>query len=202
MIRLLFVGDGERDAVTVPRLVERILDTSVQEVTRVWARLHSAGKGYGRKLTYALRQARHLRATGIVATLDRDKERRGKRLAKLKRARTADRKTAPPFPTALGEAVPHGEAWLLADAHAVRQAMRLPGDTPVPSVRSTKDPKRALQTLLTTSPRANERPLQVLAEVARLVDTSRCTHRRATGFASFVKDVETELRPLAGHPTE
>ena len=58
MIRLLFVGDGERDAATIPRIVEIILSTSVGEEFRSWARLHSSPRGYKRKLLFASRQAR------------------------------------------------------------------------------------------------------------------------------------------------
>ncbi len=197
MIRLLFVGDGKRDAATVPRLVEQILGTSVQEDTRVWARLHGAGRGYEAKLLYALRQARDQNVGGVVATLDSDEDKPRRRLRRLKDAREADRERSPPIPTALGEAVPHGEAWLLDDPVAVREGMRLPGDTEVPGVRSTKNPKSALTRLMALSPRENDETLLVWADVARRVDPARCTHSKKTGFHTFVEEVRSELGAIS-----
>ncbi len=40
MIQLLFVGDGARDAVTVPHLVATITGARIEATTRNWARLH------------------------------------------------------------------------------------------------------------------------------------------------------------------
>ena len=199
MIHLLFVGDGERDAVTVPRLVERILDTSVSEDARAWARLHGAGKGYAHKLRYALRQARDIEAEGLVATVDADAEKRGVRLRKMKQARKRDRDraNAPVLPTALGEAVPHGEAWLLDDPVAVRRVLSLPEDERIPTTKRAKNPKKALHDLLAQSERAEDRPVDVWAEIAREVDPARCKHARATGFGPFINEVHEELGPLA-----
>ncbi len=53
-MRLLFVGDGERDAATVPHIVARILDTQVEPVTQHWARLNGAGRGYQKKVRFAV----------------------------------------------------------------------------------------------------------------------------------------------------
>ncbi len=193
MIRLLFVGDGQRDAATVPRLVEQILGTSVQEDTRVWARLHGARKGYKAKLLYALRQARDRKVGGVVATLDSDREKPRQRLRDLKHARETDRERCAPVPTALGEAVPHGEAWLLDDPVAVREGMHLAGDTEIPGVRSTKNPKSTLTRLMALSPRENDGTLLVLADVARRVDPARCKQSKKTGFHTFVEEVRSEL---------
>ena len=61
---------------TVPRLVKKILARSVREDVRHWSRLNSAGSGSDRKLRFAIRQARDVGAAGVVATVDRDRDRR------------------------------------------------------------------------------------------------------------------------------
>jgi hypothetical protein len=123
MIRLLFVGEGERDDTTVPRLVERIVGSAVIEVTKRWSRLHA--KGYEKKLEFAVRQAQDAGTVGIVATADEDRSKGGQRCRKLIRARKELRQRSAPFPTALGCPKPHLEAWLLDDEVAVRTAMNL-----------------------------------------------------------------------------
>lgn len=198
MIHLLFVGDGERDAVTVPRLVEGILGISIREETRRWARLHRAGRGYDRKLKFAFRLVRVAEAEGLVATVDHDEEKKKRaRLRTMQQVREAERREFPPLPTALGQAVPHGEAWLLDDPVAVRQALKLPNDTQIPTVSKTKDPKKALESLLAESKRAGERYLHVWADIAREVDPERCVHSKETGFEAFADDVRDELGALA-----
>ena len=196
MIRLLLVGDGERDAATVPHLVTTILGAKIAPETRMWVRLHGAGKGYKKKLLFALRQARDLRADGLVATVDSDKEKKGRRLRTLRAGRASDREKHPPLPTALGEAVPHGEAWILDDAAAVRAALTVPTDTEIPTLRETGNPKKTLHDLLRQSPRAGERPVEVWADIAKRLDPARCTHAKESGFRAFVSDVRSELGPL------
>ncbi len=195
-MHLLFVGDGERDAATVPLLVERVISTRFESTCRRWARLHGKGKGYSRKTLFALREARDLPADGFVATLDTDREEKGRRLRQMQGARDADRENHSPMPTALGEATPHGEAWLLDDPVAVRIALNLAKDAPIPTVRKPADPKGMLHALLGQSPRKADRPLDVWANIARNIDQSRCTHAESTGFRSFVEEVQTELGPL------
>lgn len=197
MIRLLFVGDGKRDAATVPPLVETILDTEIDPETRIWARLHASGrKGYDRKLVYALLQARDLGVPGVVATVDSDKEPKGKRLRSLQKGRISDREKRPPLPTALGEAVPHGEAWLFDDPAAVRTTLRLSDDLEIPTLRETRDPKKMLNKLCKQSPRAQDPPPEVLAEIAKCVDPARCSHAKQSGFLAFTKEVHSELGSL------
>ena len=182
MICLFFVGDGARDEATVPPLVRTILQIDFSTLFQPWARLHAAERrgrpgrrlrGYGRKLLYAIRAAR-----------------------------AADRQQAPSLPTALGEAKPHAEAWLLDDPAAVREALELPGNAPIPSVRQSRHPKDTLHGLWERSPRRKagpeEREIAVLQDIARRVDSTRCAHRRQTGFQAFVTEVRHELGGLAG----
>ena len=203
-MKLLFVADGLLDGVTVPRLVEGILQVTVEEETVGWARLHQrgSGSGYGRKLRFAIRQARDGRLEGVVATVDVDRERRGRRLQELQTARAEDRAASPHLPVALGEADPELEAWLLDDPVAVREALGLEQDQAVPTVRKAKNPKKTLEHLLTQGPRSSERPLHVWPNIAQLLEPSRCRHAKETGFADFQNDVRGELGPLPSAATK
>ena len=196
MIRLLFVGDGERDAATIPRIVEIILSTSVGAEFHRWARLHGSGRGYKQKLRFAYRQAQDAGAKGLVATVDCDKDRKGQKLKKLRQARRDERQESPLFPTALGEAVPHAEAWLLDDPVAVRETLTLAPDAEVPNVRDVASPKNALDELIAASDSANDVFMDVCRRVAQQLDPSRCVHARETGFKAFVSEVRDEIGPL------
>lgn len=196
MMHLYFVGDGPRDEAAVPRLVERVLGAEVDTEFSAWVRLH-ARSGYGRKLRYAIRRARDRNRKGVVATVDSDKAPPRERLRELRQARDDDRATSAPLPTALGEAVPHLEAWLLDDPVAVREALGLDPNESVPTIRKAKHPKTAINSLIEKS--SDDRSvLDHLSEIARQCNPDRCRHASETGFKSFADDVNTELGPLAG----
>ena len=198
MIRLLCVGDGERDAVTVPRLLEHILGVAVEEKTTHWPRLHrEVGNGYCRQLLFVSGQARDAEVHGVVASVDRDKDRKNIKLRALRAARKEQRDQGNDLPVALGEAIPHGEAWLLDDPVAVRKALRLSPDARVPTVRRTKNPKATLTELWKQGGRAGDRLLEVLADIARQVDPSRCQHAGETGFEAFADDARSEFSSLS-----
>ena len=197
MIRLLFVGDGERDAATNPHLVSTIIGAPVAPTTAPWARLNQAGHGYDRKLAFAIRQARDSGLDGLVATVDRDTSRHRDRIRELEAVRTKDRQTRPPLPTAVGCADPHAEAWLLDDPVAVRTALRLERDTPIPTIRQVDSPKAELHRLQLTSSRCDDLATDIVVDIARALSVERCQHARETGFAHFVDDVRHEIGPLA-----
>jgi len=196
MISLFLVGDGPRDSKTVSPLLEHLLGKKVDVIEGHWARLNTpqGGSGYDRKLRFAIRQAREFGTAGLVAVVDRDKEH--DRLKKLKQGREDDRQTSPPFPTALGEAAPHGEAWLLDDPVAVRTALQLDPDVLIVTVRKTKDPKEEIEALRRQSPRREEGILELLCDIARLVDKARCMHTKETGFHDFAEEVRREFKVL------
>ncbi len=200
MIRLLFVGDGERDAATNPHLVSTIISAPVDATARPWARLNQAGRGYDRKLLFAIRQARQNGRDGVVATVDRDTSPGRDRIRDLQAARTKDRETHPALPTAIGAADPHAEAWLLDDPHAVKTALRLPAETHIPTVRHVASPKAEVGRLHRTSPRCDEPIGVLLVEIAQALVPTRCQHGRETGFAQFADDVRREIGPLATAP--
>jgi hypothetical protein len=199
MIHLLFIGDGPRDHATVPHLVERILDAPVRPALSTWARLHrlGSGSGFSRKLRFATLQAQEANTNGLVLTVDADRDPARRKLKELRNAREAQRTQHPRFPTALGEAAPHGEAWLLDDPAAVSQALHLDPNTSIPGVSNVRSPKAALETLIQVSSRANERVLEVLADISRLVDPDRYMHANETGFRSFAVEVRHELGPVS-----
>lgn len=200
MIRLLFVADGPRDESVIPRLVEGALAAPVKAEFRAWKslRLNSrvSTKGYARKLAFATRIARDAGLRGLVATVDTDSARRGHRLRELNDSLTADRLRTPPLPTALGEATPHAEAWLLDDSAAVRRVLQLDQTTSIPTVRQTASPKQVLHDLIAGSDLGGDDLLRLLAEMARSVDPQRCVHADETGFKAFFDEIKRELSPL------
>jgi hypothetical protein len=194
-MQLLVLGDGVSDRDSIPRLVESILGFDFRIEFRAWKQLR-LNRGYNRKLQYALFQARDMGVEGVVATLDCDRERPRERLNQLRSAREDDRKklSSIPIPTALGEARPHLEAWLLDDPKAVRDVLHFPNEKSIPNVARV-NPKTELNALIGDCDRT-DRPLTLLAEIAGCIDISRCNHSADTGLAEFVQDVRDELGPL------
>ena len=191
MIKLLVVGDGERDGASIPSLVQTILERPVQSEFERWPRLQK--KGLGAKLRFATIQARNRKNDGLVAVVDADQRMRSKKIKDLIEARAEMRRSAPPFPAALGEAVPNGDAWLLDDRLAVCDALKLDRNTEIAVVTKVRDPKPVLNSIIAQSSRAGEDNLQILADIAGLVRIERCRHAADTGFEAFVKDVTSEL---------
>ena len=196
MIRLLFVGDGDRDAVTNPHLVATLIGAPVEPEAVPWPHLHGAGKGYDRKLLFAISAARQKGLNGVVATIDKDRSPGRDRLRDLTAARTRDRDTAPSLPTALGCADPHAEAWLLDDPVAVRTVLGLVKNAMIPNVRKVASPKNELTGLHTASPRSGDPSKTVLAEIAQALEPKRCRHAKETGYAHFSGEVRDEIGPL------
>jgi hypothetical protein len=197
-MKLLFIADGQRDNVTVPKLVQHILGVTFEIAFQEWKRIRLArGSGYKRKLLFALFQARDAAYDGVVATIDSDNSAPGDRLRTLQSAREADRGNAElePLPAAIGEAVPHLEAWLLDDQKAVRNVLKYSGDASIPNVRNC-NPKSTLHELMLNSDRVED-AMTLLLEIAEVVEIERCLHSADTGFCDFVADVRAELGPLA-----
>lgn len=202
MIRLHVVGDGARDEVSLPPVLERVLGAPVTASFCPWrdVRMNRGGRlplirgsGYPRKLQFSVRRARDAGEVGLVAVIDQDKDHDDVNIYKLRDAREKER----PFPIAIGQAIPHGEAWLLDDPVAVRDALGLATDTDVPNVNRTRNPKVVLESLIAHSPRSGERPLAVFPDIAKSLDPIRCVHADTTGFAAFVREVQAEIGPLS-----
>ncbi len=101
------------------------------------------------------------------------------------------------MPTALGQAIPHGEAWLLDDAEAVKKVLGLAAMEKVPGVKNKRGAKALLEEMLARSPRKGERPTEVWRELAGTIREKRCRAPRATGFAAFAADLRREFSSLA-----
>lgn len=193
MTRLLFVGDGARDEAILPPLVSTILNACLTPEFDAWARLNSAGRGYDRKLRYQILRARDRDCVGVVAVVDQDKDRQGRRLRSLRQSRDEFKMQHRYVPTAVGEAIPHGEAWLIDDPKAVRSGMGLATDTEVPAWRERDDCKSLLETLHAGCPRRNDSARQIWANIAAEIDPARFLHPGETGFEAFAADVRAEL---------
>jgi hypothetical protein len=199
MIPIHFVADGPRDAATVPHLVSRILGVEVEPKATDWKDLRVGG--YPKKVLFAILQAIDAGACGLVAVVDRDKADRLDRLRALHEGRELHRRKYAPFPTACGEAVPHGDAWLLDDPVAVRQALGLAVEVVVLSFRKAKSPKEEIDSLISQSERCGDMSkMEVLAEIALRVDHGRFAHSNETGFRAFLAEVRQEFRGLGAGP--
>jgi hypothetical protein len=201
MNHLLFVGDGPRDEAMLPPMVSNILDVELPPHAEFlpWnMRFHDRPgkpKGYGRKLEYAVRRAISHRKNGLVAVADRDKAAGRERLKELQRAREQERAKGTELPIALGEAVPHPDAWLLDDPVAVRQGLSLPADCAIPTVRKVASPKDTLNAPIAKNPDSDD-TMTSLSDIARHWRLDRCCHQKETGLAAFFEDVHRELGPL------
>ena len=195
-MKLLIVADGARDEASLPPLIESILGRPIDAEFKPWGRLHHEGsqRGYGRKLAYSIGQARSRGADGLVAVVDRDKDRAGQRGRDLTQAREAERQSGRQFPTVLGVADPHVDVWLLDDHVAVRLGLGLSSDAEIINVRKAKDPKTELDKL--KKPTDDRDLFDVLKAIAAGVEPKRCAHAGEIGLQSFAKDCQSELANL------
>ena len=195
MITIHILGDGPRDEATVPLIAERVLGVRIHATFTAWSELRAGG--YERKLKYAARQALAAGVPRLIATVDTDKDTFGEKLRRLRQTRTQDPTCNFLVQIALGEAAPHAEAWLLDDQVAVREALRLPSGTDIPSTRNEDDPKQALENLRRIGDRGGDPILDVLADIARRLEPARCSRAQHTGFHSFHEELKTAFRTLA-----
>ena len=158
-----------------------------------WKEVRLHGRGFGKKLAYAILRAKESGSKAVIATVDCDNAQPRSRLRQLSDARELDRAKNPPFPTALGEANPHLEAWLLDDNVAVRRAIQLPTDIAIPNCKDVASPKDALNDIVRKQEASQLSYVEALGMIAACVDPKRCVHAKDTGFAAFVDDVRHEL---------
>ena len=147
MIQVTFVGDGERDAATVPHLASSILGIPIEAKCVHWARLNSAGTGYPRKLRFAIVQSIDAEAEGLVAVVDRDKAKERSRLRELQ----AERSTivmpggTSPSPSAKRPLMATHGYWMTPPRF--EKPLKSTTTAAITSVRRTKDPKTNLNEL-------------------------------------------------------
>ncbi len=202
-MKVWIVGDGHRDKAMLPPLLRSILEVELNCEFKTWRDVRLRKGGYDNKLAYFMRQILATRKPWrLVAVVDADGSPRGRRLNKLKTKREEERqKQNHPIPTALGEAFPHGEAWLLDDSEAVKKGLNLDADHKVPTATSGS-PKKIMHELLAASPKADERPIDVWPDIAHYVRLKSCRTPKKTGFGPFCEDVLKELKPMAADKTD
>ncbi len=186
---IAYVADGERDHRMLPPLVATVVGAHREGGFTAWKDVQLQGgafgtsrtSGYGRKLRLVLMRAEG-NGCDLVAMVDRDRS--GGRLEELSAARDA---AGGRVACAVGEAVPHGEAWLVDDLEPLRRVLGLDAQAPRPDLR---DPKSAFDGLVTE---AGVDRLDAFAAVAAAVEPGRCLRARETGFADFVADLREQF---------
>lgn len=164
------------------------------------------GKGWTQKVKFAKRQAFYNGSAGVVFVLDTEgnlKE-RIKELVDGRDAGLID------FPMAVGAAHPCIEAWLLADAKAIRKGMELgvtphvpdePEGLPAPQHDRKHNPKTELakcagQGKSELSAAEKDQIALALKDIALLC--ARCP----LGFSPFAAEVEQRIRPIFSKPEQ
>lgn len=190
-ISLSIIGDGPLDEAMLPPIIGNILEVEVNSRFDAWKSLRVHG-GYPGKLKYAIRRIiANGGDQGLVAVVDQDKDQKGDRIDQLKRAREDSRSLG--VPTAVGRAIPHGEAWLLDDPEAVKTGLGLPAGARVPSPRRVGSPKYALTGLYQKNTRGLSTRKDAWRLIALEIQPNRCRTPSRTGYAEFVEDLTQEL---------
>ncbi|HEV8069476.1 MAG TPA: hypothetical protein VGP76_17175 [Planctomycetaceae bacterium] len=141
-----------------------------------------------------MRRVAERNLVGLVAAVDCDSAVPKSRLQELKQGRQNDRAKNHSFPTAIGEAQPHLEAWLLDDPMAVRLCLGLANDFQVATVTNVSSPKQELDRLIDEhGPRDGASRAELLGKIASSIDPKRHAHAAQTGFEAFVNEVEQEF---------
>lgn len=160
------------------------------------------GKGLWQKVAFAKRQAHYNRSTAAVFVMDSEGDEH-----ELERKRTEMKKGRdhefPEFPAAVGVAHPCIEAWLLADASAIRRAFDMPigpavpdepEKCPAPCQSRRENPKTLLARAVGSRKLLSAKKKDDIA--AAMNDTSLLRERCPLGFAPFADEVEARIRPL------
>jgi hypothetical protein len=155
------------------------------------------------KVQFAKRQARYNRSHAAVFVVDSEGGSKELKQKKSELATGRDREL-PDFPMAIGVAHPCIEAWLLADATAIRRGLGLsltprapddPESLPAPCQDAGRNPKRVLCELADVA----KKDLSS-AEKDRIAnamnDPTLVRQRCPLGFAPFADEVEKQVRPL------
>ncbi|MBT3218228.1 MAG: hypothetical protein HN348_04000 [Proteobacteria bacterium] len=191
MTKVLLIVDGERDVWMLPAIVATHLGRPIKPKVLTWKspELRIRGTGFGRKLKLAIRIAEDEENNGLIAFVDHDRSKRPRRV-ELNKARQESRDQGyGKGPIAIGEAIPHGEAWLL-DAHtAVQTVLGLGADAKIPDVK--KDAKQPLDSLLRTHWEGTRQ--EAFEQIAQLVDVAKTRRSKDTGLKPFIDDLIREF---------
>lgn len=160
---------------------------------------HLEGRGLAKKVELAKRTAR-IAHRALVFVVDSDGD-----LSKLKQLKKGRDRGHANVPTAVGVAHPCIEAWLLADAHAIRRAMGLASKPDVPaqpeSLPADRDDRQHPKRLLAGCAGSGNPDLKAddkvkIARAIRSLDVVRT--RCPLSFAPFAAEVEAHIKPLFG----
>jgi len=155
------------------------------------------GKGLWQKVRFAGRQARANRSHAVVFVVDSEGDLKGKRAALVKGREAATSK----LPMAIGVAHPCIEAWLLADAMAIRRGMGLDRTPAVPdNPEALPAPCRNnAKRVLVKAAGSTKKELSAAQkdDIARAMNNMQLARDRCpAGFAPFADEVEQKIRPL------
>ena len=161
------------------------------------------GKGLRQKVRFAKRQARLNRSAAAVVVVDSegDHNQLKRKIRDLQKGRDIQ---SPDFPMVVGVAHPCIEAWLLADASAIRRALGLatdpevpdePEKLPAPCENEQNNPKKWLAKA--AGSRQKELSARDKDSIARAINDMVLMRQRCPlGFAPFADEVLKRIRPL------
>jgi hypothetical protein len=208
------VGEGKTDVGDDPKpqrptqgVVPILLHTLCGKPERMRVKCrrfpHLRGGGVQKKVVFAKRQAYYNGAAAAVVVVDSEGGRNQlkRKIRDLKKGRD---QRLPDFPMAVGVAHPCIEAWLLADASAIQQALGLtaepevPGEPeklPAPCENEQNNPKTRLAKA--AGSRQKELSVRDKDSIAGAINDmalvrQRCPH----GFAPFADEVLEQILPL------
>ena len=161
------------------------------------------GRGLWKKVLFAKRRARRNKSAGVVFVVD--SEGNLKDLSKKKRQLTKGRDfELPDLPTAIGVAHPCIEAWLLADAAAIRRGLELTGNLqvpdkpvqlPAPRLDKQKNPKTELARAAGSAKK--ELAVKQKDRIAAAMNDMELVRKRCPqGFVPFADEVREHIVPL------
>ena len=154
------------------------------------ARLHK--RGLARKVKAAMADAEAKCLDGVVFVIDRDGPGNKQRLDELRKGRNEGKKDGLSVPTTVGVAVEMLEAWLLADEHALAEALRKKLSGGLPDPEGMKDPKAELNRLDADDAFEGD-AVQRAETIATTASLDKVSERCPRGFAEFRKDVAENL---------
>ena len=190
----------------VPILLHTLCGRPRQMLVKRYGMPYMQQKGtFAQKVRFAKRQARlnGAAAAAFVVDSDGDLPARRDEMEKGRRMEPGD------FPLALGVAHPCIEAWLLADATAIRRGLDLSSNPAVPSEPESlpapcEDRRNNPKTGLAALAGAAKRELSVADKeriAAAMNDMALVRARCPLGFAPFADEVDQHVHPLfSGRP--
>jgi hypothetical protein len=162
---------------------------------------HLQGKTRASKVWFAKRQDKLSRRDGIVFVLDSEGDLNGR----IKELNDGRNRGFPETPMAIGVAHPCIEAWLLADADAIRRGMKLsttptvptePEKLPAPCKNPRDNPKTALRAAAGCTNKQELSADEKDRIATAINDFDILCNRCPAGFAPFATEVRTRIRPL------